>query len=148
MMMMILCLLNLHMYNAYVNDAGVAVAPPKWKCDFGPGLGNVLDICGTQKWGETVLEFPNFSGPFGEVGEVFVLTKSLRGDSRKVKALFKAGFGPGLDKVLEWRCIKIKNPGSDYFSFECTALWRVYIYCVWLYLGSREYRLLDQTLRE
>ena len=24
------------------------------------------------------------------------------------------GFGPGLDKVLEWRCIKIKNPGSDY----------------------------------
>ena len=34
------------------------------------------------------------------------------------------------------------------FSFECTALWRVYIYCVWLYLGSREYRLLDQTLRE
>ena len=34
------------------------------------------------------------------------------------------------------------------FSFECTAWWRVYIYCVWLYLGSREYRLLDQTLRE
>ena len=36
MMTMELCLLNLHMYNAYVNDAGVAVAPPKWKCDFGP----------------------------------------------------------------------------------------------------------------
>ena len=33
MMTMELCLLNLHMYNAYVNDAGVAVAPPKWKCD-------------------------------------------------------------------------------------------------------------------
>ena len=40
--------------------------------------------------------------------------KSLDGKSRKVKALFKAGFGPGLDKVLEWRCINIKNPGSDY----------------------------------
>ena len=38
--------------------------------------------------------------------------------------------------------------GGGCFSFECTALWRVYIYCVWLYLGSREYRLLDQTLRE
>ena len=57
---------------------------------------------------------PIFSGPFGEVGEVFVWVKSLDGKSRKVKALFKAGFGPGLDKVLEWRCIKIKNPGSDY----------------------------------
>ena len=60
MMTMELCLLNLHVYNAYVNDAGVAVAPPKWKCDCGPGLGNVLDICGTPKWGETVLEFPPF----------------------------------------------------------------------------------------
>ena len=39
---------------------------------------------------------PHFSGPFGEVGEVFVLAKSLGGDSGKVKALFKAGFGPGL----------------------------------------------------
>ena len=38
--------------------------------------------------------------------------------------------------------------GGGCFSFECTALWRVYIYYVWLYLGSREYRLLDQTLRE
>ena len=34
------------------------------------------------------------------------------------------------------------------FSFECTAWWRVYIYYVWLCLGSREYRLIDQTLRE
>ena len=57
---------------------------------------------------------PIFSGPFGEVGEVFVWVKSLGGKSRKVKALFKAGFGPGLDRVLEWRCIKLKNPGSDY----------------------------------
>ena len=34
------------------------------------------------------------------------------------------------------------------FSFECTAWWRVYIYYVWLCLGSREYWLLDLTLRE
>ena len=34
------------------------------------------------------------------------------------------------------------------FTFECTAWWRVYIYYVWLCLGSREYWLLDLTLRE
>ena len=45
--MMELYLLNLHMHNIYVNDAGVA-------------LGNVLDICDIQKWEETVLEFPPF----------------------------------------------------------------------------------------
>ena len=38
--------------------------------------------------------------------------------------------------------------GGGGFSFECTTLWTVYIYSVWLYLGSREYRLLDQTLRD
>ncbi len=35
------------------------------------------------------------------------------------------------------------------FSFGVyIAWWRVHIYFVWLYLGSREYRLLDQTLAE
>ena len=48
-----------------------------------------------------MLEFPPFLRPFGEVGTVFVLAKSLGGDSRKVKALFKASFALGLGNVLE-----------------------------------------------
>ena len=47
-----------------------------------------------------------------------------------------------------WMLRNWSGVGGGCFSFECTALWRVYIYYVWLYLGSREYRLLDQTLRE
>ena len=38
--------------------------------------------------------------------------------------------------------------GGGVFTFACTAWWRVYIYCVWLCLGSREYWLFDLTLRE
>ena len=41
----------------------------------------------------------------------------------------------------------VSQPGGV-FTFECTAWWRVYIYYVWLCLGSREYWLLDLTLRE
>ena len=44
---------------------------------------------------------PIFSEPFEEAAEVFVLAKSLGRDSRKVKALFQAGFGPGLGNVLD-----------------------------------------------
>ena len=58
---------------------------------------------------------PHFSRPFGEVGEAFVLAKSLGGDSRKVKALFKAGFGPGLGNVLE--ICGTQTPGETVLEF-------------------------------
>ena len=58
---------------------------------------------------------PIFSGPFGEVGEVFVWVKSLDGRSRKVKALFKAGFGPGLGNVLE--ICGTQTPGETVLEF-------------------------------
>ena len=38
--------------------------------------------------------------------------------------------------------------GGVFFFFPCAAWWRVTIYCVWLYLGSREYWLFDLTLAE
>ena len=44
---------------------------------------------------------PIFQGRLGKLVRFFVLAKSLGGNSRKVKALFKAGFGPGLGNVLE-----------------------------------------------
>ena len=41
-----------------------------------------------------------------------------------------------------------REGGGGVFTFDCTAWWRVYIYYVWLCLASREYWLLDLTLRE
>ena len=37
-------------------------------------------------------------------------------------------------------------PGGCFSFGVYIAWWRVHIYFVWLYLGSREYRLFDQTL--
>ena len=45
MMVMMMMMINLHMYNAYLNDAGVAVAPPKWKSDKCTPSWNVEHIC-------------------------------------------------------------------------------------------------------
>ena len=53
-----------------------------------------------------------------------------------------------------FHCLRIERHssgsggGGGVFTFACTAWWRVYIYYVWLYLGSREYWLFDLTLAE
>ena len=45
-------------------------------------------------------------------------------------------------------CYAYSGGRGVFFFFPCTAWWRVTIYCVWLYLGSREYWLFDLTLAE
>ena len=45
---------------------------------FGPGWGNVLEISGNQKWGESGLVFPAFFGSlFESVGEFYVFVKRV-----------------------------------------------------------------------